>query len=478
MQRMRRKLAMQMRKSLDLLLMISAFILAAYGTYGYFGPVSFGDFLLIRIKLINLAIFAVFLLVWYGVFALFGFYEPRRFSGIRREAAELLMASICISIILLVLGRVFKISFVTGRFGVMFCAASTCGLIASRMIAACVRKALGSNGQNLRHLLIAGTNHRAIEFAKRVESQPGSGYKIVGFVDRFAVDREFDGHDYSIVTDFLKFPDFVRTHVIDEVMICLPMKSHYNQSLEIVRSCETQGITVRFLTDLFNLQMARPSAEEVAGDAAITIRTGAMGGWPALVKRGIDIVGSLIVMVLLSPTFALAAALIKLTSPGPVFFKQERVGFNKRRFRLYKFRTMVQDAEKKIAELEKFNEVSGPVFKIKNDPRITRLGKYLRKTSVDELPQLFNVLRGDMSLVGPRPLPLRDYSGFAKDWQRRRFTVKPGITCLWQIAGRNSIPFEKWMKLDMQYIDTWSLGLDFLILLKTIPVALRGSGAS
>jgi lipopolysaccharide/colanic/teichoic acid biosynthesis glycosyltransferase len=161
-----------------------------------------------------------------------------------------------------------------------------------------------------------------------------------------------------------------------------------------------------------------------------------------------------------------------------VFFLQERLGLNKRRFEIYKFRTMAADAESRMKEIEHLNEVSGPVFKIKNDPRMTTIGKFLRSTSIDELPQLFNVLKGDMSLVGPRPMAVRDYEGFNEDWQRRRFSVRPGITCLWQVLGRNSIPFEQWMELDLKYIDGWSLWLDFQILLKTIPAVLKGSGAS
>ena len=180
---------------------------------------------------------------------------------------------------------------------------------------------------------------------------------------------------------------------------------------------------------------------------------------------------------MLFPLLLLTACLIKLTSPGPFFFIQERVGLNKRRFRLYKFRTMVADAEKRQAELEPLNEISGPVFKIKNDPRITPIGDFLRTTSIDELPQLINVLKGEMSLVGPRPLPVRDYNGFDQDWHRRRFSVRPGITCLWQVDGPSDIPFQKWMEMDMEYIDQWSLWLDLKILTKTIPAVLQGSGA-
>jgi lipopolysaccharide/colanic/teichoic acid biosynthesis glycosyltransferase len=184
------------------------------------------------------------------------------------------------------------------------------------------------------------------------------------------------------------------------------------------------------------------------------------------------------VILLLSPTFILAAIAIKLTSPGPIFFLQERMGLNKRRVKVFKFRTMVPDAEKLMASIETQNEMSGPVFKIRNDPRITPIGKFLRRSSIDELPQLLNVLKGDMSLVGPRPLPVRDYEGFNEDWQRRRFSVKPGITCLWQVNGRSGLTFDQWMLLDLQYMDEWSLWLDLKILARTVPAVLKGIGAA
>ena len=183
-------------------------------------------------------------------------------------------------------------------------------------------------------------------------------------------------------------------------------------------------------------------------------------------------------LIFFSPLFFIITLVIKLTSNGPIFFVQERVGLNKRRIPVYKFRTMVPNAEKMLAQLEGLNEVSGPVFKIMNDPRVTPVGKFLRRTSIDELPQLLNVLKGEMSLVGPRPLPVRDYEGFNEDWQRRRFSVRPGITCLWQVNGRSGVSFDKWMELDIQYLDKWSLWLDLKILAKTIPAVLKGSGAA
>ena len=180
---------------------------------------------------------------------------------------------------------------------------------------------------------------------------------------------------------------------------------------------------------------------------------------------------------MLLPVLACIALSIKLTSPGPAIFSQERLGLGKRLFRVFKFRTMVSDAESLMVKLEHLNEAAGPNFKLKNDPRVTPIGSILRKTSLDELPQLFNVLLGDMSLVGPRPIVMRDYRGISQDWHRRRFSVRPGITCLWQISGRNAVTFDRWMELDRDYIDGWSLRLDMKILLKTIPAVLRGSGA-
>jgi exopolysaccharide biosynthesis polyprenyl glycosylphosphotransferase len=284
---------------------------------------------------------------------------------------------------------------------------------------------------------------------------------------------------YSISCNLAGLRKFMRSNVVDEVVVTLPMRSLHSYASEIAELCEEQGILLRVVSNIFDLKRARTKAEDFEGDSHITHRTGTVvAGWPAVIKWSVDFTVSLVLVVFFSPLFLLVAALIKLTSPGPVFFLQERLGLNKRRFKIYKFRTMTADAESRMKEIEHLNEVSGPVFKIKNDPRITAIGKFLRSTSIDELPQLFNVLKGDMSLVGPRPMAVRDYEGFNEDWQRRRFSVRPGITCLWQVLGRNSIPFEQWMELDLQYIDRWSLWLDFQILMKTIPAVLKGSGAS
>jgi len=337
-------------------------------------------------------------------------------------------------------------------------------------------------GQNLRNMLIVGSNHRAIEFAHTIRSKPELGYRILGFADdEWAGSGEVARAGWSIISDFDSLRLFLRRNVVDEVVLALPFRSFHTYASDIAATCEQQGIIIRVLSNLFDLKDAQPMAEHLEGEAVITHHAGIADGWPLLIKRAMDFTLSLTLILILAPVLITAAIFIKLGSRGPVLFVQKRVGLNKRVFHIYKFRTMDVNAEQKLEELEHLNEVSGPVFKIKNDPRVTAVGRFLRKTSIDELPQLFNVLVGDMSLVGPRPLQLRDYELFTAegaDWQRRRFSVRPGITCLWQVNGRSSLPFEQWMELDHQYIQRWSLWLDCEILLKTIPAVLRGSGAA
>jgi exopolysaccharide biosynthesis polyprenyl glycosylphosphotransferase len=264
---------------------------------------------------------------------------------------------------------------------------------------------------------------------------------------------------------------------VDEVLVALPIDKYGPLVETIVRQCEEQGIIVRVRTEMSHLQVARSYIDELQGVPVMTIQSGPADSWQLIMKRVIDIAGSAALLLALAPLFGIVGWLIRRDSPGPVFFTQERIGFNKRLFRLIKFRTMVDGADNQQLKLEHLNEAAGPVFKIKSDPRITRLGKFLRRFSIDELPQLVNVLKGDMSLVGPRPLPLRDFDRFDTQWHKRRLSVKPGMTCLWQVNGRSNITFDHWVQMDLEYIDNWSLGLDMKILLKTIPAILRGSGA-
>jgi exopolysaccharide biosynthesis polyprenyl glycosylphosphotransferase len=263
---------------------------------------------------------------------------------------------------------------------------------------------------------------------------------------------------------------------IDEVFIALPLDSARLLMQSLVATCEEQGVTVRVMAQVASLHWAKATAEAIEGQPVFTLHTGPRDTFGLIIKRLIDIVGAGFGLLVFAPLFVVVAALVKIESAGPVFFVQDRIGINRRRFGALKFRTMVAGAERMQAELEPLNEAEGPIFKIENDPRITRVGKWLRRLSVDELPQLLNVLNGDMSLVGPRPLPLRDVSRIDVRWHKRRFSVKPGITCLWQVNSREP-KFDEWIRQDMEYIDNWSLGLDLRILAKTIPAVLSGHGA-
>jgi exopolysaccharide biosynthesis polyprenyl glycosylphosphotransferase len=266
-------------------------------------------------------------------------------------------------------------------------------------------------------------------------------------------------------------------HAINGVIMSAK-RTYFEQVENIIAACELEGVEVWLLADFFATQISRTSFDEILGRPLIVFSTTPETSWQSLAKKFIDFAGGLILLVLSSLIFLILAVAIKSSSPGPVFFRQQRSGLNGSPFTLYKFRTMVTNAEQFQHELAAMNEMSGPVFKVTNDPRVTRVGKFLRKWSLDELPQLFNVLRGEMSLVGPRPLPVDEIKRINDLSHRRRLSVKPGLTCLWQIKGRNQISdFKDWVRLDLEYIDHWSLWLDLKILLLTIPAVLRGTGA-
>ena len=474
----RRQFLLNSMKLFDLVLMVASFGLAAV-VVSERATVSVTEFLALRVKIQNFVTFSLLLLVWHLIFSSFGMYASRRLAGRWDEIADTIKATTLGTFLLFCAHFAFHISLIMPEFLGIFWLTSTAVTIFSRMAMRSLLKRVRLRGRNLRDMLIVGTNPRAIQFAAKMRLNPALGYRVIGFVDQdWPGLTAFRQAGFDLACDFEGLPAFLRANVVDEVVVTLPMRSFHSRASDIATVCEEQGIVIRFVSNLFDLKKARQQAEELDGDSLITHYTGGLQGWPVLFKRVVDIAVSLTMIILLLPLLALTALLIKLTSRGPSIFVQKRLGLNKRHFGIYKFRTMVVNAEKRMKEIEHLNEVTGPVFKIKNDPRITPLGRVLRKASIDELPQLFNVLKGDMSLVGPRPLPIRDYEGFNEDWQRRRFSVRPGITCLWQIGGRSSISFEKWMELDLQYIDKWSLKLDLEILVKTIPAVLRGSGAA
>ena len=425
----------------------------------------------------TIAALAVLVLLWKITLSLMGFYRSKRLSHALSEIPHIFRGAVAAAIDLAIVSLVFRVHSVTFVVQLRFLGVASCALIASRLGIRQVLRVLRCRGRNLRQVLIVGTNARAVEFVNSILLRKELGYRLEGFVDDAWVGPHTDHcAPAKLVSDLHGFSSYLREHVIDEVLIALPIKSFYEEEEYLLQTCREHGIIVRVLTDFFDSATSNAELNEVGTAPVVTFSSIPDTLWLS-VKRFLDLIGAGILIVIVSPIMLTTLVLVKLDSDGPAIFTQERIGLNKRRFRIYKFRTMVVNAEKLQAALEYSNEAQGPVFKIRDDPRITRIGKFLRKTSIDELPQLFNVLKGDMSLVGPRPLPVRDYTGFSEDWQRRRFSVRPGITCLWQVSGRSSISFDQWMRLDMEYIDSWSLWLDMKILLRTIPAVVRGAGA-
>jgi exopolysaccharide biosynthesis polyprenyl glycosylphosphotransferase len=264
---------------------------------------------------------------------------------------------------------------------------------------------------------------------------------------------------------------------VDEVLVALPLRFCYADIQETFDVCARVGVPATYIDDVFATPIeSSAGCEFVPGSPLLRLRV-APEDRRLLIKRAIDLTGAALGVILLSPLLLLTALAIKLTSHGPVIFRQRRYGLNRRLFTIYKFRTMVCDAEKQQDALEAHNEADGPVFKIREDPRMTVVGRVLRRTSIDELPQLFNVILGNMSLVGPRPLPMRDVERFSESWLMRRFSVLPGITGPWQVSGRSDLNFNDWVRLDLDYIDRWSLGRDLRLICLTVPAVLRGHGA-
>lgn len=330
-------------------------------------------------------------------------------------------------------------------------------------------------GYNLVNLLIVGTGRRAQEFIEIVRAHANWGLKIVGLVDD---DPKILGKkvlDYEVIGRISDIPRILREHIIDRVIFVIP-RMWLNRIEEAIYHCEREGISTAVTVDLYRPKLAQLRQSEFAGVPLIIFQTSIAKEWQLFLKRSMDLIVSLLAVSLLLPVFLFVILGVKLTSRGPIFFRQIRCGLNGRKFTLYKFRSMYVGAEMRKRELERQNEMRGPVFKMKRDPRVTRFGRFMRRFSMDELPQLFNVLKGNMSLVGPRP-PLPAEVEMYETWQRRRLSMKPGLTCIWQVSGRNKIDFEQWMEMDLKYIDNFSLWLDFKILIRTIFVVLIGYGA-
>ena len=419
----------------------------------------------------------VILPLWTSLIHIIGGYTELRVKAYLEITWILIKASL---LALLFFGSVvflWKLTYVSRSFMVFFFAISFCFLALERAALIYFWHLMSSRSYFRRGVLVVGSGPRARAFIQTFDERSRVwGVRLVGILDQDAemVGKEVLGHKIIGILDDL--PRFLRKRIVDEVVFVVP-RGWMTRIEKPLLYCESVGVRTTLIADFFNIRFAKAHLSDMDGVPAISFDPTPEDQWQLAIKRFLDILISGLGLLFLSPLFLMVALLIKTTSPGPFFFRQRRCGLNGRRFTLYKFRSMVADAPARKAELEHLNEMKGPVFKLTNDPRLTSIGKWIRKTSIDELPQLINVFCGEMSLVGPRPPLPREVAQY-EPWQRRRLSMRPGITGLWQVIGRNQITdFNVWSRLDIRYIDRWSLFFDFKIFMQTIPTVLFGTGA-
>jgi exopolysaccharide biosynthesis polyprenyl glycosylphosphotransferase len=420
----------------------------------------------------NLAV-AVFVGMWIGVLWMHGLYRSRALWTRRGEVAVVLRATLIQLVLTLSMLYVFKLPDVSRLLLIVVFPSLAIATVAIRMVMRQVLVFARDHGRNVRFMLILGANSRAEAFADLVECHPELGLVVIGHLKADAADvgtvlsRPLLG-----MLDDLE--QILHSQIVDEVAICLPfsMDEMIEQSAFL---CEQEGKVVRMPIAPVERVLTAGRFESVDGVGIYTLANGPDRAAGMMVKRVLDVAGSALLLVVLSPILALLAALVKLDSRGSALFRQERVGLHGRTFQVLKFRSMCSDAEDQLEDLKEHNRIKGQAFKLDWDPRTTRVGRFLRRSSLDELPQLWNVLRGEMSLVGPRP-PLPSEVANYDVWHRRRLSMKPGMTGLWQVDGRNEREFDRWVETDLEYIDTWSLWLDFKIIARTVPAVLVGTG--
>ena len=392
-----------------------------------------------------------------------GFYD-RPALGPRRDIFWPLFKGCLITTIGLVL-VMYTLHFISPRVVMMFFGAVSFTLVylKEELVRWALRSKFGQSQYQRRFILI-GTRDEIMRLKRELRGKIDASVEVVGELNLGE-------------TPVQQLAYLLHEHSVNGVLISA-RHTYFEQVENAIKTCELEGVEAWLVADFFGTQISRARFDELLGHPLLVFRTTPETSWPGVAKQIMDFTGALFLLIALSWLFVILAILVKFTSPGPVFFRQQRSGLNGSPFTLYKFRTMGTNAEQFKHELEAMNEMSGPVFKVTNDPRITPVGRFLRKYSLDELPQLLNVLRTEMSLVGPRPLPVDEVKRFENLAHRRRLSVKPGLTCLWQISGRNQISdFKNWVRLDLEYIDNWSLWLDLKILVRTIPAVLIGTGA-
>jgi exopolysaccharide biosynthesis polyprenyl glycosylphosphotransferase len=392
-----------------------------------------------------------------------GFYNRPMMASRRRTAWQLLKACVIIVIVVIFVtfitknapSRAWFILFGVVSFGVV--------MLKEELLRRWVETKMGQ-AQLKKRLILVGTPEDTARLRSQLAETAGDGLEIVS---------QLNLNDTSIE----QLVDLLHKHSVNGVILTA-RHTYFGQIEKAIQACELEGVEAWLLADFFNTQLSQTMLDDFYGRPMLIFRSTPAESWQGVAKQIFDFAAAALFLTIALPIFLAVMVLIRLTSPGPALFRQQRSGLNGQPFTMLKFRSMVSDAEQRKHELAALNEMGGPVFKISDDPRITPVGRFLRKYSIDELPQFINVLRGEMSLVGPRPLPVDEVQRFDDVAHRRRLSVKPGLTCLWQVSGRNNVrDFKDWVRLDLEYIDNWSLWLDFKILFRTIPVVLSGSGA-
>jgi exopolysaccharide biosynthesis polyprenyl glycosylphosphotransferase len=424
-------------------------------------------------KMIRMEYFLIFLffgLIWLLLANANNLYTSRRMMSMISEFGRLLRIHIMTMVGSLALLPLLFRGIIHDRFIFYFSFFAFVLTTLSHVFTRLALQSLRKSGRNIKYVMILGHGNAAGKVLGKFRKYPALGYHVVGYVSPQANDLEV-----QYLGDYSQLEQILAGNIIDIVIVTESIFDPVvREALELMH---VMGKSVTAVMDSEIYRLSRMKPFELAGMSMVTMHSFPHDEWQEVIKRIIDVVLSGIGLIVAAPLMLILAIIIKLTSKGPVFFGQERVGLNGRKFTMYKFRSMVQDAETLKAQLAHLNEMSGPVFKIRNDPRVTPIGHFLRNTSLDELPQLWNVFKQDMSLVGPRP-PLPNEVNLYDPKHRKRISVRPGITCIWQISGRNNVDFEEWMKMDAEYVDNWNLALDAKILLKTIPVVLGRKGAS
>lgn len=454
---------------MDTIVTILVYILAYYSRILYH-PSYTADFYS------HLALLPLILALFTGLVSYQSAYKSPRSLNLLTHAWIIFRGGAISFAVLMSLFFIFKIQFVSRYVIFIFCILEFISIFSIRTFVQWYFKRSVKRGKNCLNIIIIGTGDRAKELSEKLRKQTAWGIKVLGHLDPDCSRIGKKVLDAPVIGTVFDIDQCLKEFVVDEVIIAIP-RTLLSDVERIYQACEEEGIKLRFMADVFNLQVSRMGLIQLGSIPLLTLEPVAQNEIKLLFKRCFDLSITVLFMPIILLFIAIIAIAIKLDSPGPIFFIQQRVGFRKHLFPMIKFRSMHVDAEERMKEIEHLNEAKGPIFKMENDPRVTRVGKFLRKTSLDELPQLFNVIRGEMSLVGPRPMSIRDVNLFEKGIQRKRFSVKPGLTCIWQISGRSNLSFDKWLELDLKYIESWTLWLDIVILFKTMPAVLLSKGA-